>query len=258
MKHIIFLCVLATLWHIPNALAQKMLTYEGSSTVAKFINDAAEVYKDVTFTVNTIPESAGGEQCAMRRKCDIGGVARTVNARFLQHNVVPTLIGKDAIAAIVNENNPVDSLTSAQLKAIFTGEVKNWADLGGEDMPITVLVVKAASATRKVFANQILQGSRYSRAIQVVTPDAKIVARVARERGTIGQISFAFLPNRTGIKPLTIDGHVASVNNSDYPITRPLHIVTHGEPVGEVKTFIDWTLSDAGQQVIKKRFVGVK
>jgi len=258
MKHVIFLYLFATLCHIPNALAQNPLTYEGSSTVAKFINDAAEVYQDVTFTVNTIPESAGGEQCAMRRKCDIGGVARKVNERFLQHNVVATLIGKDAIAAIVNEHNPIDRLTSDQLKAIFTGEVNNWADVGGEDLPITVLVVKAASATRKVFASQILQGARYSRAMQVVTPDAKIVARVARERGAIGQISFAFLPNRTGIKPLTIDEQVASVNNSDYPITRPLHIVTHGEPAGATKAFLDWTLSDAGQQVVKKRFVGVK
>ncbi len=59
------------------------LTYTGSSTVGQFIEDAMQVYKASTFTIDTLPESSGGEICAYRSKCDIGGVARPVNDRYL-------------------------------------------------------------------------------------------------------------------------------------------------------------------------------
>jgi phosphate transport system substrate-binding protein len=233
------------------------ITYEGSSTVGKFITDAADIYMSSNFKVDVVSESSGGEQCVIRKKCDMGGVARDVDQRFLDDGVVATLIAKDAISAIVNENNPISELTSAQLKDIFTGKIKNWSELGGSDLPIHAYVVKEASATRTVFAKAILGDDDYQ-AVEVMTPDAKMVTMVAREKGAIGQISFAFLQGKQGIKPLNIDGHEATVENINYPITRPLYITTLGEPQGEVKAFLTWTLSPEGQKIVKQRFVGVK
>lgn len=233
------------------------ILYEGSSTIGKFITDASKVYPASQFEINTVPESAGGEQCAMRRACDMGGVAREVGDEFIQKGVVKTLIAKDAIAVLVNETNPVKALTKEQLKDIFTGKITNWSQVGGEDLPIHPLVVKEASATREVFAKAILEGAEYQ-GVEVVTPDAKIASAVMLDKTAIGQLSFAFLSGKQGIRALVIDNQEPTTENSHYPISRPLYITTHGEPQGEVKAFLEWTLSPHGQQLIKQRFVGVK
>lgn len=233
------------------------IRYTGSSTVGKFITDAKEVYEACTFKIDTLPESSGGEKCAAQQRCDMGGVARDVKKKYLDQGVVATLIGKDALAAIVNADNPITELSSDQLRAIFTGKTTNWSELGGPDLPIEVHIVKKGSATRKVFRKVILQGAEYE-GCTVTTPDAMVVTEVGKNRGAIGQISFAFIKGKKIVRPLIVDGQEPTVNNPNYPITRNLFITTHGTPQGEVKTFLDWALSPKGQQVVKQRFVGVK
>ena len=251
MRILLFLTILIS----QTTVFAETLSYEGSSTVGKFITDAANHYTDMKFKINTISESAGGEQCVLRQRCDMGGVARDVKQRYLEAGLVPTLIGRDAIAVLVNENNPISELTKQQLKAIFSGQITNWSELGGDDRPIIAYVVKAASATRHVFSRMILEDTPYNK-VKTITPDAKIASLVARQQGAIGQLSFAFVTGKKGVKALSIEGQEASVHNSSYPITRPLYIVTKGEPKNKVKAFLDWTLSEQGQAVVKQRFVG--
>ena len=180
-----------------------------------------------------------------------------VNAKFLDKGVHATLIGKDAIAVIVHESNPVSGLSAAQLRDIFTGKITNWSAVGGPDLAINPYIVKKGSATRKVFRKVIMQGDEY-KGTKVITPDAKIVTTVSRDPGAIGQISFAFLKDVEGVKSLDVDGQKASVDNAKYPITRPLHLTTKGAPSGEAAEFIGWALSAEGQTVVKQRFVGVE
>ncbi len=238
------------------AAAGGILKYEGSSTVGKFIADAKTVYLASSFKIYTKSESGGGEKCIVAGKCDIGGVARDVKKEVLDNGVVATTVGKDAIAAIINPSNPVSDLSLAQLNDIFTGKVQNWKDVGGPDLPIEVFITGSNSATNKVFKKVVLHGADYK--AKVVKPDAKIVQLVAKKKGAIGQISFAFITNNTKVQAVNPDGQTASTNNPDYPITRPLNIVTKGDPQGEAKSFIDWALSPEGQTVVKKRFVAVK
>lgn len=232
------------------------IRYEGSSTVGKFINDAKEVNKSMSFKVNTKTESGGGEKCIVSAKCDIGGVARNVKQDVLDQGVVATTVGKDAIAAIVNPANGVDSLTLAQLNDIFSGKVKNWKEVGGADMPISVFITASNSATNKVFKKVVLKGGEYK--AKIVKPDAKIIRTVAKSKGAIGQISFAFIGGDSGVKAIKPDGQEASTANPNYPITRPLNLVTKGAPAGDAKAFIEWALSAEGQNVVKKRFVAVR
>lgn len=250
------LIVLAAAVLAPAMAYAGTISYVGSSTVGKFVTDASKVYANADFKLNTKPESSGGEQCAARKSCDMGGVARGVNGKFLDQGVVTTLVGKDAIAAVVNADNPVSGLSAEQLKGIFTGKIKNWSEVGGTDLAIKAFIVKKGSATRKVFRKVILGEADYA-GTKVVTPDAKIVTSVARDKGAIGQISFAFLSGKKGVKPLDVDGQKATVENASYPITRPLNIVTNGAPSGDVAAFLDWALSPEGQKVVKQRFVGV-
>lgn len=253
----ILLILLVSVFISPASIYAGTLNYVGSSTVGKFLWDAKQVYKGSTFDINTKSESSGGEKCVVMGTCDMGGVARNVNKEFLDSGVVTTLIGKDAIAVIVNEENPVKSLTSAQLKAIFSGRIRNWSEVGGPNLTIEPFIVKEYSAIRKVFKKVILGGEEYKEC-KVITPDSRIVYMVSNNKGGIGQISFAFLKHRKSIRPLRVDGQKPSVNNLRYPITRPLFIVTKGNPTGEVKAFLEWTLSQKGQEVLKKRFIGVK
>lgn len=241
----------------PSNLYAGKINYRGSSTVAKFIKDASEVYKTSSFTISTKRESSGGESCAINNKCDVGGVARAVNQEFLDKGVVTTMIGKDALAVIVNLQNPVKGLSSAQLKGIFTGKIKNWSEVGGPDLGIKPLIVRKGSATRSVFQMVILGGSEYE-GHKVIKPDIRIISTVSSDKAAIGHISFAFVKDNQSVRPLVVDGQEPNVNNPAYAISRPLFLVTNGAPKGDVKDFIDWSLSSNGQNVIKERFVGVK
>lgn len=243
---------------VPVLASAGSLRYEGSSTIGKIIDDAKAVYKNSTFAVDVVSESSGGEQCALRKTCDLGGVAREVEPKILDQGVVSTLIAKDAIAAIVHKDNPIQGLSMEQLHGIFSGKITHWSQVGGADLPIQPYMVKAASATREVFAKHVLNGANYGDNVKVATPDATMVTTVAKEAGAIGQISFSFFSDFSNVRPLIIDAQEPSVNNPNYSINRPLHIVTNGQPTGEAKAFLEWLLSSEGQTVVKKRFVGIK
>jgi len=231
------------------------LTYTGSSTIGQFMQDAAEAYSGSTFTIDTDQESSGGEICSYREKCDIGGVARPVNERYLDRGVVATLIGYDAIATIVNSNNYVAELTSCHLSGVFSGAITNWSELGGSDRPIKVFTTAETSGTYKVFKNAVLRHKDYGK-VKKMSPDIEIVKEVAANEGAIGHISIALIEDNKQVKTLPIDGEICSIKNQTYPITRPIYLLTNDEPKGEVKAFIDWVRSPAGQEVVKRRFIG--
>ncbi len=255
-----FVVVLVLSITIANTVYSKdIITYIGSSTVGKFIHEAANVYTDAEFTIRTSPESAGGEVAAARGKTDLGGVAREVKQEIIDQGVNKYLIGKDAIGAWVNRSNPVKDLSMTQLKDIFTGKVKNWKELGGNDLAITIYIANPQSATRKVFSKIVLNESKYNGNVKTVRPDANIIDKVANDKSGIGQLSFALgnsHPKAGETSKINIGGEKASVDNPKYQVTRPLYLLTKGEPSGATKAFIDWTLSDLGQNIVKKYFVG--
>ncbi len=232
------------------------LRYEGSSTIGRFIEEARRAYPGSISSIKTKSESSGGERCTVMGRCDIGGVARRVKPGYLKMGVVATLIGYDAIAVLVHRENPVSSLSSRQLRDIFRGTIRNWKEVGGIDAPITVYITNKRSATHSVFAKKIMQGYRYSAV--VVEPDADILKKVAADLGGIGQLSMSFLQGDRRIKRLSIDGEPPTVDNIHYPITRPLYLVTRGEAAERATPFIEWTLSPAGQRILKHYFVGVR
>ncbi|MCP3922683.1 MAG: hypothetical protein GY714_08870 [Desulfobacterales bacterium] len=238
------------------------IRYIGSSTVGVFIQDAAKVYSASTFKINVTSESKGGEVLTARGKADIGGVARDVSQKIINMGVKKYLIGKDAIGVWVNKNNPVKNLSIKQLKDIFTGKIVNWKSVGGVDATINIYIVGPESATRKVFQDIVLkEGRYYGNKISTIRPDIKIINSVAADPYAIGQLSFSLGNNHklfSKVKKLYINNQKPSVRNPQYQITRPLYLVVKGEPKGIIKSFISWTLSDSGQKIVRKNFIGVK
>jgi len=254
MMRIAAVCLLLLL-SAPLAADGVTIRYAGSSTIGKFIADAAPIYGEAVIEIATRSESAGGERCVMARTCDIGGVARKVDPEVLRRGIVATLIGHDAIAVVVNASNPVRAIDRETLAGIFSGEIENWSEIGGSDVAIEPYVVAPSSATHGVFRQSVLAGREYA-GVEIVEPDARMVATVARKPGAIGQISFSFLKYADQIRALSVDGEEASVENAGYPIARPLYLLTPGEPRGAVRDFIDWALGPVGQAILRGRFVG--
>jgi len=254
-----YICTLAASLCVsfPIAEAKQKIQYVGSSTVGQFMAAAVEVYDASAFSINTKAESGGGETAIAGGFADLGGVARDVKPEILSQGVRKFLIGHDAIGVWVHVDNPVNSLTKAQLKDIFTGKITNWKQVSGEDRSINVYVVNPQSATRKVFKTTILGTEEYSgKHISTIRPDSAVLEKVASDAGGIGQLSFAFGGNNGKVRKIAIGDQEATVNNPDYPIARPLYLITKGEPKPAVQEFIDWTLSDAGQNVVKRFFLG--
>ncbi|MCU7919404.1 MAG: hypothetical protein KZQ95_13765 [Candidatus Thiodiazotropha sp. (ex Epidulcina cf. delphinae)] len=157
---------------------------------------------------------------------------------------------RSTLVLLFKINDDTESLGGEQCAAMGTCE------LGGNDLAIKPFIVKPASATRHIFRDRILNGEAYA-GVTVVTPDRRILARLIHERGAIGQLSLAFLKGVKRIGLVSVDGEQATSDNPNYPISRQLYLVTHGEPNTEVKRFLDWTRSNEGQSVVRKRFVGL-
>ncbi len=233
-----------------------VLLYVGSSSIGKYIDAASHVYHRNTIVTKTMMESGGGEKWVAHDHADVGGVARSVKQKYLDMGVVPTLIGKDGMGVLVHADNPVRNLTSAQLRRIFSGDIKNWQAVGGGDYPIHLYLVSNGSATFSVFKKVILQGQPYGKH-RVVSPDITLIPHIQGDRGGIGVLSLALLMNVQQVHTVAVDGQEPTLKNTAYPITRPLYLTTHGKPQGKAKVFIDWTLSKRGQQLLQQYFIGV-
>ena len=150
-------------------------------------------------------------------------------------------ITRDVIVPIVHKDNPVKSLTWEQLKAINTGKIKNWKEVGGPDLPIRVITSHAGSATRAVFQKMVMKGEDYAPDAVKVMSTRLEVREVSKYRGAIGAVSLGFVkmnPGRT---------HIVKTD----PITRPLGLITIGQPKENVKKLIEFFRSEEGRKYIK-------
>lgn len=237
--------------------SKPLLRYEGSSTLANFIREAEKSYGKATFSIKDDVESAGGEKAILEGRTDIAGVARIPKSEVLEEGVFSTLVGWDAIAVVGNTSIGVNNLSKEQLKGIFTGEIKNWNELGGPDLEIKPYIVDMHSATRKVFRSIILGEEDYV-GCEVVNPDIDMIQKVRSQPGAIGHISLSFLNTLeflryTSIKTLSINGEKPVLTNLNYPITRPLYLLWWSRE--RVENFINWINTPEGQSVVQQFFI---
>ncbi|MBI2923855.1 MAG: substrate-binding domain-containing protein [Planctomycetes bacterium] len=232
------------------------LRYAGSSTVSVFLRDAEEAYGRVVFEMVTAGESQGGEAAIVAGTTDLAGIADRPQPATLRAGVASTLIGRDAIAIIVNPQNRVTSLSADALRSIFTGKARNWNEFGGPDLPILPYIVGPGSATRKVFRETVLHDEDYA-GCREIQQDRDIIKAVQDTVGGVGQISFSFLGETQAVRPIWVDGEEPSVANFRYPISRPLYLLWR-DGNAAVEAFVEWTQTAEGQRVVMKRFVGLR
>jgi phosphate transport system substrate-binding protein len=166
-------------------------------------------------------------------------------------------VAKDGLAVYVHESNPVKSLTTDQLRAIYTGKVTNWKDVGGADSRIVLYSRENSSGTYVYFKDNVLKGQDYAASAQTLPGTAAVVNAVAKDPLGIGYGGAAYAK---GVKEVAVSANgkpavlptAATIADGTYPISRYLYFYTRNKPAGKVKQFIDYVLSDDGQSVVTK------
>jgi phosphate transport system substrate-binding protein len=181
-------------------------------------------------------------------------------------------IARDAIAVIVNPDNPVSQLTMQQISDIYSGKISNWSEVGGEDRPIVRLSREVNSGTHVYFLETVVRMGKKDNKIffspdTLLLPSSEgIVSEVRQNPNAIGYDGLGYVPS--DLKTIAIAPEqgqpyilpsIATVNDKTYPIARDLYMYTNGEPTGPLKDYLDWIVSPEAQQIVADQgFVPVK
>lgn len=174
-----------------------------------------------------------------------------------RYNVLPTEIpvAKDGLAVYVQESNPVEQLTIAQLKGIYVGDITNWKEVGGPDAKIVLYSRENSSGTYVYFKDNVLGGDDFAASAQTLPGTAAVVNATAKEKYGIGYGGAAYAKGVKEVKLVGKDGqaylpNAENVASGKYPLSRSLFMYTRGKPSGAAKEFIDFCLSPAGQATV--------
>lgn len=184
---------------------------------------------------------------------EIGNTGRALKDKEIaQYGLVSFPFAIDGVAAAVNPKNPLANLDQAQLIEIFSGKVKNWKEVGGNDAPITLYVREDGSGTRETFEEHGLNKGKSAPTANVINSNGAMKTAIAQDPNAIGYVGIGHLDE--SVKGLGVNGKMPTQENAasgEYPITRLLYMNTKGEPKGIVKDFIEYIYSPAGAELIK-------
>lgn len=235
---------------------------KGSDTMLYLTKLLAEEYMKRNPSVSIYVEGGGtaaGIKAFVRGETDICTASRTFKgeevkllAEQFRSVGISFIIARDALTIFVNPKNKVKNFSLEQLKEIFTGRIKNWKELGGEDSRIDVLNRNPNSGTYLYFKEHVLSGEEYTPKVITKPTTLSIVEEVLSDKNAIGYGGIGYqreLMNASveGIKPSEIN-----VRNDIYPISRYLYFYTHNTPSGIIKDFIDWVIGPEGQQIVER------
>lgn len=234
------------------------ITLAGSTSMQKVAEGLKEGFMeanpDVTVTVEYNGSSAGVEQL-LAGTVQIGNASRNLKDAEKTDGAVENIIAIDGIAVITNTSNSVTKLTTEELVQIYTGEVTNWKELGGEDSPITVVGREAGSGTRGAF-EELLEIEDKCEYAQELDSTGTVLATVAATEGGIGYVSLDVIDDT--VTSIKLDGVAATEGNivaGKYSLSRPFVMATKGEIAEQnelVQAFFAYIESEEGQAIIKQ------
>ena len=228
---------------------------DGSTSMEKVIGALGEAFMEansgVTFTYN--PTGSGtGIQAVQEGRCDIGLSSRALKDEEKAAGLTETILCYDGIAVIVNPENTVEDLTLEQIAAIYTGEIKNWSEVGGADAEIVLIGREAGSGTRSGF-EEIVEVKDLCQYRQELSSTGDVITTVAQNPGAIGYASLASVKDT--VKAVKVGGVApseATVKDSTYAIQRPFVLATRaGEALNDAaQTFFDYATSSEANEII--------
>lgn len=228
---------------------------DGSTSMEKVINSLGESFmamnKDVKFTYN--PTGSGsGIQAVSEGRCDIGLSSRALKDDEKASGLVETVVALDGIAIVVNPENPVSDLDIDTIAKIYTGEITNWKDVGGNDAEIVLIAREAGSGTRDGFES-ITDTKDACQYRQELTSTGDVINTVSQNPDAIGYASLSAVGE--SVKALTVGGveaTEATVKDGSYVVQRPFVLVTkEGTKLSPAaQAFFDYALSADAASII--------
>lgn len=285
----------------PNINVSEYLPFDEDSKIVKFdsrtlkltenlpiIDGAAAVFPVYSAFVNAVYPSTTelydgvfeynntvlGYQLLAERKTDVFLGAMPSEEQIKYAKVCGTTfeyteIGTDAFVFFVHKDNPIDSLTTEQIKGIYSGEITNWREVGGYDEEIVAFQRNEGSGSQSMMLRFMGDTPLIEAELKKIFGMGEIVKEVVDYQSKSGSIGFSFryyiegIIKNPDIKMISVDGAaptVENIKNRNYPIVTPLYVVTYAESTNEnVDRLIEWMLSDEGQYIIEKTgYSGVK
>jgi phosphate transport system substrate-binding protein len=256
----------------PHPSGRETIVNIGSDTLVNLALAWAEAYQgqhpDVAVSV-TGGGSGTGLAALINGTADIANASRPISAeeraKAQANGIEPVefVVARDAIAIVVNPQNPVDHLSVPQLSAMYTGAVTNWQQVGGASRPIVLLSRETNSGTHVYFLEHVVRlGEKDNPALfspdTLLLPSSEGISTEVRQNpNAIGYDGLGYVtPDQKTLAVAGDDGQpfvlpsIASVNDKTYPIARDLYMYTAGPPAGAVKAYLDWLLGPEAQAIV--------
>lgn len=255
---------------LATAAQAQTLSIKGSDTLgAKLVPQLAEAFKAAGNTKVKFEIAAEGSSTAFpalangtaqlgmssrEAKDDERTFCRTKGVVLVEHKIC-----YDMLCVIVNKNSGLNKLTKEQVAKIFTGQIKDWSELGGAPGPISIYTRNTSSGTYKDWQNLAMKGRDYPASSQKLAGTEQIAQEVAKNKNGIGYVGLAYSKN-TGIKALPIDGvEPVGKNAEKYAYSRPCYIYAPEKPTAEAAAFMAFIDNSQGQELVRKvGFIPVK
>lgn len=227
---------------------------DGSTSMNNVISALGEAFQSdngITVTYNATGSGAG-IQAVQEGRCDIGLSSRNLKDEEKSNGLEETILAYDGIAIIVNPINPVANLDVETIAKIYTGEITNWKEVGGNDAEIVRIGREAGSGTRDGFES-ITDTEGMCKYRQELTSTGDVITTVASNPAAIGYASFASIKDT--VKALTVNGVTPSeetIKDGSYVVQRPFVLVTKKDAAlsESAQKFFDYITSEAASEII--------
>lgn len=253
-----FFCTLAALLLLPAHAQAEKLTLTGSSTLAPLAKELAKRFAAANPGVEFVVEGGGssrGAADALAGRADIGMVSRALHAD--EKALFAFTIARDGIALVVHRDNPVKSLSRAQVVDILSGKATNWKAVGGADAPIAVCSRKPGHSSIEIVTHYFGLSPEAIASKNVVGDNAEALQMLLEDRNLLTYFSVGLAEDSVQkgkpVRALPVEGVAATsaaVRSGAYPLSRPLNLVTRGVPKGAAKAFIEFVQSPRAREVI--------
>lgn len=254
---IVMVLSVAFLWAAPgiasSATGGEPLRYSQAAQVyAAFGKEVIELFQEKTGVAveSSVYPSPSALYRLMNDFADIASTSRQLYSRHKEKGYVEIPFCKDPLAVIVHPNCPVEGISSDQLQEVFSGDITNWQLLGGPDAPIVVVVPGHDTGANQNFRRQVMKHKDivYDIMTYQSTTDIQVIEKFP---WSISFIARGAMIENKGVKVLKIDG--LSPGDPQYPYYQMFSFVTHGEPSGPAKAFVDFVFSIEVQNIIRRK-----
>ncbi|RNI30364.1 phosphate ABC transporter substrate-binding protein [Rufibacter immobilis] len=251
-----------------SANAATTITIKGSDTVLPLAQQEAEKFmaKHSGASITVVGGGTGvGLSALQEGTTDIAMASRGLKTeeklklKGAKKNVTEVLIAYDALSVVVHPSNKVNQLTREQLEGIFTGKITNWQEVGGANVKIVAYSRETSSGTYEFFKEHVMDKKNYANGILMMPATGSIVQSVSQTAGAIGYIGLAY--ETKDVKSLAVSydqgktfvaPSVEAAKDKTYPISRPLFFFHDATAEAKVKPFVDYVLSEEGQQIVQE------